>query len=139
MASDARDAAAAAYERACEHDRKGEEAEAVPEYERALELGLDGDDRRGAHVGLGSSYRNVGRYADSVRILESAVKEWPEDASLPCFLALALTSAGRSDEAVSVLLELALRHAPVDEYRRALRLYSDELGERLARHGNSAR
>lgn len=121
------DDASAAYARACEHDRKGEEAEAIPEYERAISLGLSGDHRRGALLGLGSSLRNVGRGADAVRTLRGAVEEYPQDACMRCFLALALSSAGRADEGVAVLLELALRHAPVEEYRRALLLYLSEL------------
>jgi hypothetical protein len=40
------------------HDKLGLEKEAVPFYERALELGLAGDDLRHALLGLGSTYRH---------------------------------------------------------------------------------
>jgi tetratricopeptide (TPR) repeat protein len=120
------------YAEACAHDAKGEEAEAIPKYERALALGLEGEERRGALVGLGSSLRNVGRHADSIKVLEAAVKEHPTDPSLPSFLALSLYSAGRGGEAVALLLELVCVHAPVGGYARALKQYAAEVrGERI--------
>lgn len=125
--SSQRDGAIDAYRRGCEHDRSGREAEAIPEYERALELGIEGSDRRGALLGLGSSLRNVKRNEDAVVILRRAVSEFPGDANLRCFLALALHSAGRNTESVATLLDLALEHAPVDDYRRALTHYAGEL------------
>ena len=122
-----RDEARAAYDRACTHDRAGREAEAIPEYERALAAGLSDDDRRGALVGLGSSLRNVARVAEAVAVLESAVAEFPEDGALRSFLALAHYSAGDGRAAVKELLGLAIRHAPIAPYARALTAYRDEL------------
>jgi hypothetical protein len=121
-------AADAAYARACAHDRRGEEAAAIPEYERALSLGLGGAARHGALLGLGSSLRNVGRAADAVTVLRGACEEFPGDAPLAAFLALAEYSSGDARGAVAKLLGLVLRHAPVGEYGRALALYRDRLG-----------
>jgi tetratricopeptide (TPR) repeat protein len=115
------------YEEACAHDRKGEEAEAIPKYERALALRLAAEDRRGALVGLGSSLRNVQRHADSIKVLEGAVAEFPKDPALPSFLALSLYSAGRGGEAVALLLEVVCAHAPVGQYARALKQYAVEV------------
>jgi len=117
----------AAYRVACDHDRHGREAEAIPNYERALALGLPADDRRGALVGLGSSLRNVGRHADAVAVLRDAVREFPDDASLATFLSLALYSSGDPRAAMVTLLDVVLRHAPVAEYARALSAYRDQL------------
>jgi tetratricopeptide (TPR) repeat protein len=117
----------AAYRTACEHDRNGREAEAIPCYELALDLGLSADDRRGALLGLGSSLRNVKRYADSIAVLTMAVRELPDDAALQTFLALALYSGGDPRSAMVRLLDLALRHAPLGEYARALSAYRDQL------------
>src|SRR5260221_14700897 len=47
------------------HDTMGLEVEAVPFYERAIAAGLDGEDLRGALLGLGSTYRVIGREADA--------------------------------------------------------------------------
>ena len=105
--------AISAYQQACAHDRAGEEAAAIPHYERALELGLPLVERRGALVGLGSSLRNVGRYVDAVGVLRSAAAEYPDDAALAAFFALALYSEGHPRDAVRTLLDVAIRHAPV--------------------------
>jgi tetratricopeptide (TPR) repeat protein len=119
--------ALAAYERACGHDSAGREAEAIPEYERALALGLPAETRSQALLGLGSSLRNVGRADESVRLLRAAVGEFPEDAALRCFLGLALHSAGEGRQAMVALLDVALKHAPVGRYMRALGEYRDRL------------
>jgi tetratricopeptide (TPR) repeat protein len=116
-----------AFAAACAHDAKGEEAEAVPLYELALAAGLDGKKRRDALIGLGSSLRNVGRLDDSVHVLSAAAAEFPDDAALLAFLALALYSRGDARAATQALLDLVLRHAPVGEYRRALARYRDTL------------
>ena len=78
-----------AYELACDHDRAGREASAVPLYEEALRLGLDARDRREALVGLGSSLRNVRRSTDAVAALRLALGEFPSDAAATAFLGLA--------------------------------------------------
>ena len=54
-----KDLARQRYDEACAFDRSGREAEAIPCYEEALELGLPDGLRRQALLGLGSSYRNV--------------------------------------------------------------------------------
>lgn len=50
------------YQCAWVHDTLGEEKEAIPFYRAALEHGLGGKDRRGALLGLGSTYRTLGQY-----------------------------------------------------------------------------
>jgi tetratricopeptide (TPR) repeat protein len=112
-----------AYQRACGYDAAGEEAEAIVHYERALTLGLAGADRRGAQLGLGSSLRNVGRHGEAIGVLETALEEYPGDAALGAFLALALHSAGRSGDALGALLDVVVRHSPVGGYARALSEY----------------
>src|SRR5258706_6759283 len=123
--------ARAAYERACAHDRRGEEAAAIHEYERSLALGLSPDERCSALLGLGSSLRNVGRYDESVKVLRAAVAEFPDHAALRAFFALALHSRGEGREAMVVLLDLALRYAPVGNYARALGEYRDRLNHAI--------
>jgi hypothetical protein len=116
-----------AFEAACAHDAKGEEAEAVPLYQLALAAGLRGEKRRDALIGLGSSLRNIGCLDESVRVLSAASAEFPDDAVLPAFLALALYSRGDQRAAMQTLLAVVLRHAPVGEYRRALGQYRETL------------
>ena len=116
-----------AFAIACEHDRNGREAAAIPEYERALALGLDRDSRAEALLGLGSSLRNVDRSAESVEVLRAATSEYPDHPALRAFLGLALYSHGDSREAVVTLLDLVLAHAPVGHYGRSLGEYRDQL------------
>ena len=115
------------YETACAHDRDGEEAEAIPHYEKALELGLSERDRPGALVGLGSSLRNVGRHQEAVELLCKAVNEFPDDPALHSFLGLAQHSAGLASSSVATLLGVITEHVPLKGYDRALKFYRDEI------------
>ncbi|GAA2455288.1 tetratricopeptide repeat protein [Streptomyces macrosporus] len=125
------DDADVAYRTACVHDRLGLEAEAVPFYERCLAgTGLSDEDRRGALLGLGSTYRVLGRYARAVETLRRGVAEYPDDGGLRTFLAMALYNTGEHHEATRILLELLAttsQDPSVQQYRRAIALYAKDL------------
>ena len=112
------------YERGGEHDSAGRADGAIPLYEQALEAGLPDAERRRALLQLGSSLRNVGRIDESVALLEAARLEYPDFRPLRAFLALALHSAGRSQEALAELLNVI---ADEGDYERSLRGYASEL------------
>ena len=122
-----KDLARQRYDEAADYDRAGREAEAIPCYEEALELGLPDGLRRQALLGLGSSYRNVLRHADSIALLRSAVDEYPDDAALQVFLALALWSGGREREGFATIGRVAVESADLAGYGRAASLYLDHL------------
>lgn len=112
------------------HDQLGLEKEAVPFYERALELGLSGDDLRHALLGLGSTYRALGEYEKSKATLTRGVEEFPEDRGLQVFLAMALYNNGRAKEACELLLRLLSETTAVDDilvYRAAIEEYAADL------------
>ena len=117
------------FEEACAHDREGREAEAAPLYEEALAVGLGDPERPRALLGLGSTYRNLGRHDEAVRTLQTAVAEYPDRAELGLFLALALRSAGREPQAFRLLGELVVAHAELHGYERAASLYLGEVQE----------
>jgi len=125
------DDADVAYRTACVHDRLGLEAAAVPFYERCLAgTGLSDEDRRGALLGLGSTYRVLGRYAHAVETLRRGVAEYPDDGGLQTFLAMALYNAGEHHEAMRILLDLLAttsQDPSVQQYRRAISLYAKDL------------
>lgn len=121
--------ALALFEEACAHDREGREAEAAPCYEEALAIGLGERERRRALLGLGSTYRNLGRHDDAIRVLEGAVTEYPDRAELRVFLALALRSGGREAEAFVLLGRLVVDEADLHGYDRAASYYLDHLDE----------
>ncbi|GGT49032.1 tetratricopeptide repeat protein [Streptomyces purpureus] len=137
-----------AYQTAWAHDVLGLEAEAVPFYERALAGDgpgngagpgalsgagpgtLSDEDRAGAMLGLGSTYRVLGRYEDAERLLRRAVELFPDHGGLRTFLAMALHNTGRHEESIRLLLELlaATSDDPtVAELRPAIAFYAKDL------------
>jgi tetratricopeptide (TPR) repeat protein len=111
-------------------DFAGLEADAAPAYEQAFAAGLDGDELRQGLIQYGSTLRNLERFDDAVTALRQADDQFPDQASVKAFFALALTSAGRGHEAVQMLITLALDRIDSDElkqYQRALRSYAAEL------------
>lgn len=117
-----------AYQTAWTHDALGLEAEAVAYYERSLSVGkLGEEDRRGALVGLGSTYRVLGRYGQAVETLRGGVAEFPEDGALRTFLAMALYNTGEHHEAMDILLRLIAstsQDPSVRQYRPAIEHYA---------------
>lgn len=112
------------------HDKLGMEKEAVPFYEKSLELGLVGDDLRHALLGLGSTYRALGEYEKSKATLTRGVAEFPEDRGLQVFLAMALYNNGRAKEACELLLRLLSDTTAADDiimYRSAIDEYAADL------------
>lgn len=122
-----------AYQTAWAHDVLGLEAEAVPYYERALSAGKLGDeDRMGALIGLGSTYRVLGRYGQAVEVLRRGAAEFPADGALRTFLAMALYNTGEHHEAMELLLRVVATTSEdpsVRRYRTAVEHYASGLDE----------
>ncbi|MGW1818458.1 tetratricopeptide repeat protein [Streptomyces sp. NPDC002125] len=125
------DDADVAYQTAWVHDVLGLEAEAVPYYERCLQgEGLTEEDRRGALVGLGSTYRVLGRFGQAVETLRRGVEEFPDDGALRTFLSMALFNTGEHHEAMQLLLHLVATTSDsphVRSYRPAIEHYAADL------------
>jgi tetratricopeptide (TPR) repeat protein len=116
-------------ELACTYDPQGMVDEAIPHYEFALENGLEGDERRGALLGLGSSYRSTGRITDAVRTLQKGIKEFPDAPEFKVFMALSLYNLGQHRESVSLLLGHIAEYSKepaTRQYRAALAHYAAE-------------
>jgi tetratricopeptide (TPR) repeat protein len=118
------------FQAAWSHDRAGLQKVAVGYYQQALKHpGLSRGDRQEAMLGLGSTYRVLERYEESVAILERAVQEFPEVNVLRAFLAISYSSAGSPDKALGVLLRLLADTSSdpsIQEYLRPIRQYADE-------------
>ena len=119
-----------AFELGGMHDSLGFEAEAAAEYERALALGLDDDRRAMIAVQYGSTLRNIGRLDEAIAVLNAAPTHPSTGAAPRAFLALALHSAGRTDEALRVALEAVVPTLP--SYQRSLRAYAAALTDPTA-------
>jgi tetratricopeptide (TPR) repeat protein len=118
------------YEVGGAYDTAGEEETAAGYYERALALGLDGDTRRKCLLQYGSTLRNLGRFDDSLAVLDRALAAFPDSESVRVWHALSLHAAGRSDAAVAALMDLAadrIRTPDLLRYEPALRGNADYL------------
>ncbi|MBN6886331.1 tetratricopeptide (TPR) repeat protein [Cytobacillus horneckiae] len=118
------------YQCAWSLDVLGEEAEAVPYYERAIELGLPDEDLAGAYLGLGSTYRTLGAYEQSRQIFEKALAVFPENNAIACFYAMTLYNLQEYERAMGILLKALAdtssdRH--IHDYKKAIVYYSDKL------------
>ena len=112
------------FELAGVHDTLGLENEAVPLYQQALAEGLDEACAARARIQLASTLRNLGRLEEAITLL-SEPSGADADASRRAFLALALHSAGRHDEALRQALEALIPTLP--RYRRSLSGYAAAL------------
>ncbi len=120
------------YQMAWNCDLMGKESEAVPFYEKAIANGLSGEDRKGAMLGLGSTYRCLGEYQKSLKVFDQVITEFSDDRSLKVFRTLTLHNLDKSEEAVSELLIQLLdttSDQSIKSYDKALRFYSDKLGQ----------
>lgn len=121
------------YQCAWVHDVMELEREAIPYYEQALALGLDGEDRKGAYLGLGSTYRTLGRYEEAATTLRQAILEYPGNREFEVFYAMVLYNLQDYSGAMeSMLRQLAetSEDAGIRAYRRAILYYSDKLDDR---------
>ena len=117
----------AAFELAGMYDSQGFEAEAGAEYERALEQGLDPARHAQLAVQYGSTLRNLGRLDEAIAVLEAAPVHASTGTAPRDVLALALHSAGCTDEALRVAIEAQIDALP--RYQRSMRAYAAALTE----------
>lgn len=118
------------YQMAWTCDCLGKETEAAHFYEKALQNGISGDEKRGAMLGLGSTYRCIGQFEKSIQVFNEAIKEFPADRSFRVFRSLSLHNLGKSSEALGELLIQLLdttSDSSIKTYDRALRLYAEDV------------
>lgn len=119
-----------AFELGGANDSGGREAEADVHYTAATAAGLDTvDPARAAQMVVqhASTLRNLGRVDEAIAMLRDA-PEHPATGGAPkVFLALALHSAGRHDEALRVAIEAVEPTLP--RYHRSVRAYAAALTE----------
>lgn len=114
------------------YDSLGEERQAVPHYERAIRLGLTGEELAESYLGLGSTYRALGRYTEAEQLFEEAIGQFPNHGALKVFQAMTHYNVGRHEEATGTLLELLASPKPdesIARYRRAIAFYARNLNE----------
>lgn len=123
----------AAFELGGAFDSAGREAEADEQYAAATAAGLStADPARAAQLTIqhASTLRNLGRVDEAIAMLRAAPEHPAVGAAPAVFLALALHSAGRPDEALRVALEAIEPSLP--RYHRSVRAYAAALTEPAA-------
>ena len=121
------------YKTACVHDFVGLEREAIPYYHAAIENDLPEADLRAAYLGLGSTYRTLGQYAESKKILLEGLSHFPEANEMKIFLAMTLFNLGENHEAVSSLLKVIVETTSDEEiknFERAIQFYAEDLNKK---------
>lgn len=130
LAAGAPHPALGAFELGGSLDSAGYEAEAHEQYAAATAAGLgDVDPARAARMVVqhASTLRNLGRVDEAIAMLRDA-PEHPDTGAAPrAFLALALHSAGRTDEALKTAIEALVPTLP--RYHRSLAAYAAALTE----------
>jgi tetratricopeptide (TPR) repeat protein len=117
-------------ETACIHDYLGREADAIPHYRSCIAAGLPPSQLRKAYLGLGSSYRVLGRYEDSELALREALEKFPHANELKVFLAMTLHNLGKFKESTELLLRVVASTAndkTIRRYKKAIMFYAEDV------------
>jgi len=128
LVADAPHPALAAFELGGSLDSGGHEAEADVSYAAATAAGLDEvDPARAARMVVqhASTLRNLGRVEEAIAMLRDAPEHPATGVAPRVFLAFALHSAGRVDEALRVAIEAVEPTLP--RYHRSVRAYAAAL------------
>lgn len=128
LSADAPHPALGAFELGGALDSAGREAEADEQYAAATTARLaEIDASRAAQLVIqyASTLRNLGRIDEAIMMLREAPPHPSVGAAHDVFLALALHSAGRVDEALRVAIEAVEPTLP--RYNRSIRAYAAEL------------
>ncbi len=115
-------------------DNMEREVEARPKYEKALELGLSGEDLKGCYLGLGSTYICIGMYEKSIALFDRAIKEFPLNNEYKVFKAMTLYNVESHQEAMNLLLNVVAKTSidkGIHEYQKAIGYYSDKLEKKI--------
>lgn len=128
LATEAPHPALGAFELGGALDSSGHESEADERYAAATAARLDTvDPERAARMVVQhvSTLRNLGRIDEAIAMLRAAPLSPTTEAAPAVFLALALHSAGRADEALRTVIEAIESTLP--RYQRSVRAYAAAL------------
>lgn len=120
------------YQCAWSFDLLGEEAKAVPFYEKAIELGLPSIELEGAILGLGSTYRTLGDYEKSKSTFLKGIERFPNNKAIRTFYSMTLYNLNEHNQAMEILLKCLIdttEDTDIISYKKAIKFYSDKLDE----------
>lgn len=111
-------------------DSLGRDAEALPQYQQAIALGLPPNEHSGALIGLATCQRNLGQADAASATLESGRNLFPEQPEFDAFLALVRHDQGRHTEALQLALTTLLDTSEdpgITAHQRNLRHFLNQL------------
>ena len=82
---------------------------------------------------MGSTYRTLGQYAESKKILQEGLSRFPDANEIKVFFAMTLYNLGENHEAVSSLLQVitdTTSDEKIESYERAIRFYAEDLNKK---------
>lgn len=117
------------YQYAWSFDVLEMEVEAIKYYERSIELELPDEYLKEAYLGLGSTYRCIGKYIQAKDVFEKALARF-DDNSLRVFYAMTLYNLEEHENSMNILLKLLAQTSndkTIINYAKAIDFYSDKL------------
>ncbi|MBB5178774.1 tetratricopeptide (TPR) repeat protein [Planomicrobium koreense] len=120
------------YQCAWSYDLLGEEAKAVPYYEKAITLGLKDKDLEGALIGLGSTYRTLGMYVESKKTFLKGMELFPANNVMKTFYSMTLYNLEEHQAAMNILLQCLIDTTldkDIQSFKKAIEFYSNNLNE----------
>ncbi len=120
------------YHCAWSFDALGLEKKAIQYYEKAISIGLPNEDLRGAYLGLGSTYRTLGKYKKSKKIFEEGLVKFPQDEAMKVFYAMTMYNLKGYSEAMEILLFSIAQTSSdknIKKYKKAIKFYADKLDQ----------
>ncbi|MET1013313.1 MAG: tetratricopeptide repeat protein [Paenisporosarcina sp.] len=120
------------YQCAWSFDVMGEELKALPFYEKAIDLGLLGEDLEGAIIGLGSTYRTLGQYEKSHDIFLKGLELYPNNKAIKVFFSMTSYNLHNHSQAMEILLNCLVETSSdqeINKYKKAITFYADKLDE----------
>lgn len=111
-------------------DLLGKELQAVPFYEKSIQLGLSSKELEGALLGLGSTYRTLGEYEKSKNVFLKGIELFPNNRAIQTFYSMTLYNLNEHTKAMELLLNCLINTTTDDEilkYKKAIDFYSDKL------------
>jgi len=111
------------------HDTLGLESDAIIYYEKAIALGLSGENLLGCYIGLGSSLRCTGQYEKASEVFSEALGKFEENDVLKTFLAMTKYNLKEYEDAMKLLLSIVVKVEGVNKFEKAISFYQHHLND----------
>lgn len=92
-------------------DGLSKEELAIPNYQKALQLHLDTNQEKVALICLASSFRNVNKIDEALKIIRLALMKYPNNTAVECFYSLILLDSHQASKALKILGLAMLKNA----------------------------